>query len=810
MGTFIVYKGKFMIFKPRQENKFSESEIKKFGERNKISFKTAEILLNRNIDTDEKFYKFTNPSLDDLKDPFALSGMKECFDRIKDAIDKNQSILIFGDYDVDGISATAILYKFLKDKISTINYFLPNRYVDGYGLTIDTAKKVIDKFHPDLIITVDCGISCAKEVEYIKSQGIDIIITDHHEVPEEMPNTIVVDAKKKDEQYGFDGLCGAGVALKVVQAFVGKENLNEYLPICAIATVSDIVPLVDENRAIVKLGLSRQEYLPQGIKMLLKNLKIDEIVSSSISFKIAPKLNAAGRMGNAYPALKLYIFDDKQELAKCLKTLDFQNTKRQALSQQIYEECLSEIKQNRLFEQSAIILKSKNWDSGLLGIACARLVDDFYRPVFLFSDVDGELKGSVRSVDSINIHTVLSCCSSFLDTFGGHSMAAGLSLKTENFEIFKSQILEYLQKNATKTDYLPVKMYDIKINSNQLNLQFAKELQLLEPFGCENPNPMFLVEYKDCLVSKLAGHDNHLNLTIDKTLKCIAFNSGEYFDDYLYSNKKQSILEIQINKFGKNTTVKGIIKNTLFFGYGEKLQNIASGRQLKQIYAQNPYTNSIKFFEIDRLFELLTELLKNENGVAVVVSNQKTYFELKSIFDRFELNYFVGGSQSKSAENCLVFALDGIESLANYRHIIFCDGLFEKNFLNGYEGKIYCASNQNFRVENLNFDRAMFGNVYITIKDLITTKQEFHNELELYEKIKKSNKVLSKLSYSQFVLCFYTFLQLEIIRIVDNKEFLLQIDENKKTNLENSKFYNQLHFLSKIKWENYAKFYWRN
>ena len=297
----------------------------------------------------------------------------------------------------------------------------------------------------------------------------------------------------------------------------------------------------------------------------------------------------------------------------------------------------------------------------------------------------------------------------------------------------------------------------------------------------------------------MAGHENHLNITIDKKLKCIAFNSGDYFDDYLYSDQKQSILEIQINNFGKKTSVKGIVKSTLFFGYGQNLQNIASGRQIKQLYAGKPYANPIKFFEIDKLFNLLTDLLKNESGVAIVVSNQKTYVELKSIFDKFELNHFVGGSQSKFAENCLIFALDGIESLANYKQIVFCDGLFEKNFLNGFDGQIYCASNQNFRVENLNFDRSMFGNVFITIKDLIKTKQEFHNELELYEKIKRANKVLNKLSYSQFVLCFYTFLQLEIIKYKDKNEFLLQIDESKKTNLENSKFYNQLHFLSKIK-----------
>lgn len=787
-----------MIFKSRQTKKIEKNLISEFGKKHNLNYKIAEILLNRGID-DSNIDKFLNSNLSDLKDPFLLKGMNECVSRIKEAIDKNQNVLIFGDYDVDGISATAIIYKFLENKISKVNYFLPNRYIDGYGLTIDSAKKVIDLYQPDLIITVDCGISCAKEVEYIKSRGVDIIITDHHEVPDEIPQTIVVDAKRKDETYGFDGLCGTGVALKVVQAFVGVENLEEYLPICAIATVSDIVPLVDENRAIVKLGLERQKLLPEGIKMLVKSMKINDINSTAISFKIAPKLNAAGRMGNANPALNLYISKNKNEINKCLKALDFQNTKRQSISQQIYEDCLAEIKENRLFENNSIILKNKNWDSGLLGIACARLVDDFYRPVFLFSEVDGELKGSVRSIDGINIHQVLSCCDEILDTYGGHSMAAGLSLKIENFEIFRERIIEYLERNKSKENYLPVKYYDLQINADDITTEFAKELLILEPFGCENPNPLFLIEYKDCNASKLSGHDNHLNLVFDKKVKAIAFNSGDYFDDYLYSTKKQTILEIQLNTFGKTTSAKGIVKSTLFYGYSDKLQNIANGRQLKQLYANKSYSNAIKFFDVNKLDELLNNLLKHENGVAIIVNNKQTYLDLQNIFEKYELNYYVGGSQSKFAENCVIFALDGVESLTNYKYTIFVDGLFDKDFLADFAGQVYCANNTVFRVENLDFERQTFGNLFIAIKNLINSKNVYKNELDFYEGLKRFNGGFGKLSYSQFVLCFYTFLQLDIIKIVDKEEFKLEIDHSKKTNLENSSFYNKLKFLSKIK-----------
>ena len=305
----------------------NEEEINNFAKEINLSNTMAKILMQRDIDSDEKFQRYTNSGLQDFRDPFLLDGMKECHDRIQKAIDNNERILLYGDYDVDGISAVTILYKFLENKVSTLNYFLPNRYEDGYGLTLESSKKIIEKFNPQLIITVDCGISSVEEVDYIKSQGIDVIITDHHEMQETLPKTIVVDPKIPNQKYGFEGICGAGVAMKVVETFVGKNNLDEYLPICAIATVSDIVPLVDENRAIVKLGLSKQNLLPEGIKMLIKQIKIDELTSQTISFKLAPRLNATGRMGNAYYSLDLYISKDKKVLNNSIKMVDEQFNK---------------------------------------------------------------------------------------------------------------------------------------------------------------------------------------------------------------------------------------------------------------------------------------------------------------------------------------------------------------------------------------------------------------------------------------------------------------------------------------------------
>lgn len=787
-----------MIFKSQATN-CGVVQIKQFAESEHICFKTAQILMQRGIDTAQKFQKFVSPKLDDLRDPFLLDQMDKCTNRIKLAIKNDESILLFGDYDVDGISAVTILYKYLKDKVKNLNYFLPNRYEDGYGLTIDTSKKVIEEFKPQLIITVDCGISCFKEVDYIKSQGIDIIITDHHEIPETIPNTIVVDPKKQNQQYGFDGLCGAGVALKIVEALVGRTNINDYLPICAIATVSDIVPLVDENRAIVKLGLAKQNELPQGIKMLAESLKIKVINSSAISFKIAPRLNAAGRMGNAYTALQLYIASDKKVLNDSLTTLAEQNTQRQKLSQQIYDECLEIIKIDRLYNNRAIILKSDHWDSGLLGIACARLVDDFFRPVFLFSEDKDILKGSVRSIDEINIHTVLSNCQSTLETFGGHSMAAGLSLKTEKFGMFKSQIFDYLNKNTTEKNYLPIKNYDVLVKPEDVTINFAKELQLLEPFGCDNSNPLFLIEYKDCYVSKMANFDSHINISLKNNIKFIAFNASEYIDDYKFAEKKQTIFELQINEFKGKEYLKGIVKSTLFSGFSNSLQKIASARQLKQLYFDMPSTKQFYNFTFESAKSIFDKLLQNQSGTAIIINDIETYKKLSNLLLNYKLNYYVGGSQSKFEENCIIFALDEIENIKAYQNLVFCDSIMTKGYIDSFGGDVYIMQAKSYKLETINLDRAYFGTVFLAIKKLIKNNCSVRSDLDTFIEITRANPNLSKMTFSQFIACFYTFVQIGVIKVDKQFGYTIYVDENVKSKLENSSFYNKLKLVMKIK-----------
>ena len=572
--------------------------------------------------------------------------------------------------------------------------------------------------------------------------------------------------------------------------------MTEYLPICAIATVSDIVPLVDENRSIVKLGLSKQEFLPKGVKMLVDELKIKEITSQSISFKIAPKLNASGRMGNAYYSLDLYISDDLSKLKSSLKKVNELNAVRQKLSQEIYDDCLKIIKEEKLYKNKAIILKSSKWDSGLLGIACARLVDDFFRPVFLFSDVDGVLKGSVRSIDSINIHKVLSSCNSNLEAFGGHSMAAGLSLRLEHFDEFKKQIFEYLNNNTTSKTYLPIKTYDVSVKPEEINLQLAKELELLEPFGCDNPNPQFMITYTDCVVSKMPNFDSHLTINIAGT-KYVSFNSAEYADDYVYSDIKKTIVELQINSFRGKETLTGVVKKSLFYDYGNMLQNIANGRILKQFYPKQKYDKYVDFFDINQAKELFDKLLLSDNGTAIIIYNKATYERFRKLLERYDLNHYIGGSQSKFEENCIVFALDEIECVGSYQNIVFLDTIQNLNFLNGYEGNVFALKNSRTFFGKLNLSHDYFGLIYSAIKNVIS-KSKCGGEISLYTQSKKISPNLSKLSYANFVASLYTFLELGIVKMSLKNGYHLTIDETSKKSLDSSQFYNSLKFISKI------------
>lgn len=538
-----------MIFKKFYNRDAEKAEF--FAEKFNLSKRTMELVLSRGISSEEEISEFLSPSVS--HDPFLLKGMKEARDRILLARELSDRVLVFGDYDVDGVSATAIMLKSLKKLGINANYYLPNRYVDGYGLTCQTIDKVIERYNPQLIITVDCGISCHDEVEYAKNKGVDVIITDHHEIPEILPDTIVINPKIKDQDFPFNGLCGTGVAFKLSQALLGRES-EDLLPIAAIATIADIVPLIDENRTIVHSGMKMFDKLPIGVKELIKESKLplSKLTASDISFKIAPKINASGRMGDASDSLNLYLETDPVKVRKYIERIKAHNTKRQELCSKIYDECERALVKMDMKATRVITLASKKWDQGVLGIVCSRLVEKYHKPVFLFAQVGEFLHGSGRSIDDINIHQLLSSLQDILETYGGHSMAAGLTLSSGKYEEFRQRVNAFVHEKVSDEVFIPIEYYDQEITTEEITPEFLKELELLEPIGCGNPRPRFKITSSNVEIESMKRFPEHANIKIGD-LSLIYFNCTEQLNKMLFSRQKSFIFELQ------NMAKKGIV-----------------------------------------------------------------------------------------------------------------------------------------------------------------------------------------------------------------------------------------------------------
>ncbi|MCL2587368.1 MAG: single-stranded-DNA-specific exonuclease RecJ [Firmicutes bacterium] len=476
-----------------------------------FSEKFARLLYIRGIDTAAKVKDFMDFSLEKLHDPFKLKGMQEAVSRINTAITKKERILIIGDYDCDGICATAIMYKYLLTRYARTKYFLPNRDADGYGLSIELIDKLHKRFDPQLIITVDCGISCPDEIAHAQSLGIDCIVTDHHAIPEKTPDCITVNPKLPNQDYPFDELCGAGVALKLVQAL--GADINQYIDIATIATVADIVPLVNENRVLVHEGLKRiNANSNPAITALAKSCNVfGPIKSQDISYKLGPKINAAGRMGVAKRGLDLLLEKDPKRIDEIISSLGTLNQSRQKITANITDEAEAIILAKGLDRNNIIIVHKENWEGGVLGIVAARLTDKYLKPAVVLSRNGNVWKGSARSIRGIDMVKLMERHAHLLVTYGGHVMAAGLSLEEKNLDQFKESII-----NTLKTE-LPTEsqdtMFDLHLERGDINARFIKELEMLEPLGCQNPAPVFTTQVLSCSVNTLPNYPRHIRFS---------------------------------------------------------------------------------------------------------------------------------------------------------------------------------------------------------------------------------------------------------------------------------------------------------
>ncbi len=497
----------------------NEELIEEISKKHNISELLANILVNRNITRDEDIRVFLNPTREDFHDPFLMPDMKIAIDRILQAIKNQEKTIIYGDYDVDGITSITVLKKFLQERGFSCGYRIPNRLNEGYGLNMNAIKEIYDQGYK-LIITVDCGISGIEEINYANSLGMEVIVTDHHEPLDELPNAIaVVDCKRKDNIYPNRNLAGVGVCFKIIQALSRKLGLEEkeylkYLDIVCIGTISDIVPLIDENRVIAKLGLKLVEQTRNpGLKTLLKAIGYKEVNSNTVSFGIAPRINACGRMGHEEEALQLFLTDNFIEANNITTNLNNYNRQRQDIEKRIFDEAIQMIEDNNLEENSAIILGAENWHHGVIGIVSSKITDMYFKPSILVCFENDEGKGSGRSIPGFDLHDALCKSSKYLEKYGGHEMAVGLTLKKDKFEQFRANF-ENIAKSCKIDEIIPVVDVDKVITSEEINLETIEDLKLLEPFGEANKMPVFI--YKNLRIDSIRAlsEGKHLKLTL--------------------------------------------------------------------------------------------------------------------------------------------------------------------------------------------------------------------------------------------------------------------------------------------------------
>ena len=548
--------------------KINEEDINKICEENNLSQLIGSILASKKIISKDEIREFLNPTRDDFHDPFLMPDMEKAVERILIAIQNKEKIIIYGDYDVDGITSVTVLKKFLEEQGLKTGEYIPNRLNEGYGLNKEAVKNISEQGYT-LIITVDCGISCIEEIEYAKELGMEVIVTDHHEPGEIIPDCLaVVDAKRKDNKYPFNQLAGVGVVFKLIQSISLKLNLEakeylKYLDIVCVGTISDIVPLIDENRVITKLGLKLVEKTRNiGLKTLLESTGYKEINSTTISFGIAPRINACGRMGEEKEALELFLTNNIQEAKQISERLNQYNIERQETEKQIFKQAIQEIEEENK-DVPCIILGKEGWHHGIIGIVASKVTDIYFKPSILICFEGEEGKGSGRSIPGFDLHDAVMNCNTYVEKFGGHSMAIGINVKKENFEKFKKEFEEYVQ-NSHINDIIPIIKIDKEIDLRKINIQDIRDLKLLEPYGEANKMPLFLIKNMKIQSIRTLSEGKHikLKLGIDNYIAdAIGFNMGNIAEQYLIGDRVDVVGSLEINEFGDNENIQINLKD---------------------------------------------------------------------------------------------------------------------------------------------------------------------------------------------------------------------------------------------------------
>ena len=533
----------------------------------------AELLVKRGVETFEQSRAFFRPSLDNLHDPFLMTDMDVAVERLHKAIVSNEKILVYGDYDVDGTTAVALVYSFIQRFTSNVDFYIPDRYDEGYGVSFKSIDWAAEG-SVGLIITLDCGIKAIDKVEYAREKGIDMIICDHHLPEESLPKAVaVLDPKREDCNYPFDDLSGCGVGFKLVQAYAKRydvpfETLIPLLDLLVVSISSDLVTMVGENRVLAHFGLKQLNEAPcKGLLAMinLSNLEPGHITIDDIVFKIGPRINAAGRMESGRLAVELLKATDTAKAMEIGEQINANNNERKNIDREITQEALEMVQSgNCLASENATIVYNPKWSKGVVGIVASRLVEAYYKPTVVLTKSNGFVTGSARSVAGFDLYEAIESCSDLLENFGGHVYAAGLTLKEENLPEFSRRMDEFVAGKASSEMLVPVVEVDAKLDFAQITPKFFRILKQFQPFGPGNINPIFVTEnvYDAGSGRKVGAGGVHLKLDLIQEsqpyhqIPAIAFNMAEYYDYIREGNPFDVCYAIVENYYRGNSSIQ--------------------------------------------------------------------------------------------------------------------------------------------------------------------------------------------------------------------------------------------------------------
>ncbi len=536
----------------------------------------AKILVQRGIDDFDTAKKYFRPSLDDLHDPFLMRDMEKALTRINLAMERQEHILIYGDYDVDGTTSVALVYGFLRNFYPNIDFYIPDRYKEGYGIS-QAGIEWAEENGYSLVISLDCGIKAIEMTDYANGKGIDLIICDHHLPGETVPNAYaILDPKMKDCPYPFKELSGCGVGFKLIQGFCEKlgydpDLLYDYLDLVAVSIAADIVPIVDENRILAHFGLKKLNENPRlGLKALIKLSGIrNQINISNVVFGIGPRINASGRIDHAKTAVELLLASEERAIEILAKSLDVKNLQRRDFDTSITLEAMEMIERQNGSHRKSTVLFKEDWHKGVIGIVASRCIDKYYRPTIILTESNGKATGSARSVDGFDIHAAISECSDLLEQFGGHMYAAGLTMSIDKVEAFKERFEQVVSESISDEQLVPLIEIDCVIDFKDINYKFYNILEQMAPFGPGNMQPTFVTHQLHVSERPRILKDEHLKFLVkqneeDKAMEVIGFGQAKYYDLVASGMRFSMAYHLEENIYMGNKTLQLRVKDLRF------------------------------------------------------------------------------------------------------------------------------------------------------------------------------------------------------------------------------------------------------